>query len=274
MTLPTSSPLSASALPSPPTVMTPEMDRFTGAYVNRLEDHPTDFRRKRIRASQAPAGEARAWLEARRAILRQSLVPTPGPALTAVLTLLLGASREYGTLSPKAAGLRLALYSEALAGVPTWSVEQARKTFGKGGWRCLWDGSEVPSSHDVVAECRHILLPIETELARLDTVLDAEPYTAGATDDERSGAVGRWWNEVRPEMRGESAITERTEEEISADRASMDRANDRFRERARIEAEAQGRGQAMWGRLPISDELARRIGIVVPVSNEVEGEQV
>ncbi|MGX9980292.1 hypothetical protein [Methylobacterium fujisawaense] len=248
------------------------MDRFTGAYVNRVEDHPTDFRRKRIRASQAPAGEARAWLEARRAALRASLGSTPGPALTAVLTLLLGASREYGSLSPKAAGMRLALYAEALTGVPIWAVEQARKTFGKGGWRCLWDGNDVPSSHDVVAECRHILLPIETELARLDAVLDAEPYSEGATDDERVGAVGHWWNEVRPGIQGESVLTEQTEDEISAERASMARANERFRERARIEAAAQGRGQAMWGRLPISDELARKIGLRVPIPADHEEE--
>ncbi|MFB0491269.1 hypothetical protein ABIE45_003855 [Methylobacterium sp. OAE515] len=202
--------------------------------------------------------------------MRASLVPTPGPALTAVLTLLLGASREYGTLSPKAAGLRLALYNEALADVPIWAVEQARKIFGKGGWRCLWDGSDVPSSHDVVAECRHILLPIETELARLDSVLDAEPYTAGATEDERVGAVGRWWNEVRPGIQGESVITEQTEEEISAERASMARVNDRFRERARLAAEAQGRGQAVWGRIPISDELARKVGLVVPIPADQE----
>ena len=37
-----------------------------------------------------------------------------------------------------------------------------------------------------------------------------------ATDDERSGAVGRWWKEVRPEMWGEATITSRTEDEISA----------------------------------------------------------
>ena len=52
----------------------------------------------------------------------------------------------------------------------------------------------------------------------------------------------------------------------------MARANDRFRERAWVEAEAEGRGQAMWGRLPISDELARQIGlrVTVPQSHEEE----
>jgi len=36
--------------------------------------------------------------------------------------------------------------------------------------------------------------------------------------------------------------------------------------------EAQGRGQAMWGRLLISDELARRIGLRVPVPKSHEEE--
>ncbi len=50
----------------------------------------------------------------------------------------------------------------------------------------------------------------------------------------------------------------------------MARANDRFRERARREVEAQGRGQAMWGRLPIRDELARKIGLRVPIADHEE----
>ena len=189
---------------------------------------------------------------------------TPGPALHRSLTLLLASSREYGSLHPKDAALRLGLYIEALRDLPAWAVERARLIFGKGGWRCLWDGRDVPSSHDVAAECRHILLPIETELRRLDAVLDAELYDTGATDDDRANAVAHW-ETVKADMRGESVITEQTEEEISAERASMARANDRFRERARIDAEAQGRGQAMWGRIPISDELARQISLRVPV---------
>ena len=269
MTLPTSSPPLASLPPSPPPVMTPEMRRFTGAYVNRVEDHPTDFRRKRIPAGRAPAGEARAWLEARRSTLRASLVPTPGPELTRSLTLLLAASREYGRLTERASGLRLALYLEALADIPTWAVEQARKIFGKGPWHCLWDGQDVPSSSDVVAECRHILLPIEAELARLDAVLDAEPYAAGASDDERVDAFDRWWTEVRPEIQREPGITQRTDDEISAERVEMDRANARLRERDRVATGRAGRS-AMWGRIPISDELARQIGLValVPVDTD------
>ncbi|WP_187275161.1 hypothetical protein [Methylobacterium sp. WL120] len=213
---------------------------------------------------QAPAGDARAWLEKRRAELRASLVPTPGPELNRALTLLLARSREYGTLTEKAAGLRLALYLEALGDMPTWVVERARQAFSKAGWRCLWDGRDVPSSHDVVAECRHILLPIDTELARLDTVLDAELYDSGATDGHRANAVAHWQS-VRAEMRHDDPdVSASTEEEISPERAEMAKTNERFRARERAQATAAGRDKVMWGRLPISDELARQIGLRVP----------
>ncbi|MCJ2078457.1 hypothetical protein MKK68_22890 [Methylobacterium sp. E-016] len=95
------------------------MDRFTGAFVNQLEDHPADFRRRRIPAVQSPAGDTRVWLEKRRAEQQASLVPTPGPELNRTLTLLLAPNREYGTLTEKVAGLRLALYLEALSNMPT-----------------------------------------------------------------------------------------------------------------------------------------------------------
>ncbi|MCJ2104717.1 hypothetical protein MKK70_04860 [Methylobacterium sp. E-041] len=244
------------------------MDRFTGAFVNRLEDHPEDFRRRRIPAVQAPAGDARAWLEKRRAELRASLVPTPGPELNRVLTLLLARSREYGTLTEKAAGLRLALYIEVLGDVPTWAVERARQAFGKPGWRCLWDGRDVPSTHDLVAECRHILLPIDTELGRIDTVLEAEPYDNGATDGHRANAVAHW-ESMKPDMRDDDAdVSASTEEELSPERASMAQANAYFRAQERAHAKANGRRPLMWGRLPISDELARKIGSRAPAEVE------
>ena len=271
MTLPTSSPLSDSALPMAPSPLTREMDRLTGIFTNRLEDHPSDFRRKRIAASRAPAADELARLEDRRDELHASLIATPGPALHRTLTLLLAGSREYGSLHPKDAALRLGLYIEALRGIPAWAVERARLIFGKGGWRCLWDGRDVPASHDVVAECRFLLLPVETELRRIEAVLGAELYDTGATDDDRANAVAHW-ETVKAEIRGEGEITERTEVEISAERTTMARANQRFRERARLQAEAQGRGQAMWGRLPISDELARQIGLRVPVPDHEEEE--
>ena len=244
--------------------MTPEMDRFTDAFVNRLEDHPEDFRRWRIPAVQAPAGDARARLEKRRAELRANLVPTLGPELNRTLTLLLARSREYGTLIEKAAGLRLALYLEVLGDVPTRAVERARQAFGKPGWRCLWDGRDVPSTHDVVADCRHILLLIDTDLAPLDAVLDAEPFDIGATDGHRANAVAHW-AAVKSEMRDDDAdVSASTAEEISPERVAMARANERFRARDRAQTAAAGLDKAMWGRLPISDDLSRQLRLQAP----------
>jgi hypothetical protein len=40
-----------------------------------------------------------------------------------------------------------------------------------------------------VAECRLLLLSIETELRRIEAVLGAELYDTGATDDDRANAV-------------------------------------------------------------------------------------
>ncbi|MCJ2009145.1 hypothetical protein [Methylobacterium sp. J-092] len=209
--------MTACRLPVPPSPLTPEIDRFTGAFVNRLEDHPADFRRRRIPAVQSPAGDTRAWLEKRRAEQQASLIPTPGPELNRMLTLLL-APRQYGTLTEKAAGLWLALYLEALGDLPTWAVEQARMASGNPGWRCLWDGRDVPSSHDVVAECRHILLPIEIELRRLDVVLDTDLYDNGATDGHRANAVAHWAL-VKAEMRDDDADVFASTEESFRQRA-------------------------------------------------------
>lgn len=64
-----------------------------------------------------------------------------------------------------------------------------RRRLRQGDWRCLWDGRDVPASHDVVAECRLLLLPIETELRRIEAVFGAELYDTGATDDDRANAV-------------------------------------------------------------------------------------
>ncbi|MCJ2102424.1 hypothetical protein [Methylobacterium sp. E-046] len=186
------------------------------------------------------------------------------------LLLLFGGSREYGA-SKDEMRMKAAIYGETIAkaALPIWALEKARDAFGNPGWRSLWDGKGVPGRADIVAECRFILLPTETELARIERILEAELYDTGATDDDRANAVAHW-ETVKADMRGESVITEQTEEEISAERTSMALANERFRERARREAEAQGRGQAMWGRIPISDELARQIGLRVPVPDDEE----
>ncbi|MBP2494971.1 hypothetical protein ABID82_007168 [Methylobacterium sp. PvP062] len=270
MTLPTSSMSSAYSRAVLPLLPTRESDRFIAQFTNRLEDTPGSFRRKRLPVASAPNRAQQDWLEQRRDELRRALVPTPGPEANREIMLLIASKANFGADAQELT-TKVGFYAQALAGEPTWAIERARLRFRQPGWRCLWDGKGCPSDTDVVAECRYETLPIETELARIEAILGAELYDTGATDDDRANAVAHW-ETVKAEMRGESVITEQTEDEISAERASMARANDRFRERARAEAEAQCRGQAMWGRLPISDELARQIGLRVPIPADHEEE--
>lgn len=269
MSLPTSSTSSASvthAMPAPPTR---RIDLLTRSFSNKIEADPTDFRARRIALRDAPSAGERAELETRRDELRRHLTPTPGREATEAIALLIGSKASFGA-QPKEIVAKVGFYAQALANQPTWAIERARIRFSRPGWRCLWDGRGCPSEADVGAECRHETLPFDTELAKIEAILSARIDDTGSSETARSREVDRWWTEVRPEIQAGAVITERTEEEISTERASMARANDRFRERARIEAEAQGRGQAMWGRLPISDELARKIGLVVPVPDHHE----
>lgn len=246
-----------------PSSSTKATDLLTARLTNALEPHPTDFRLGAIPASRAPTDEQRAHLEQRRAELEESLVPTPGEATDDVILAIIAGSPLFG-LSDEEAALKTNLYAEALADLPTWSIDKARRIFGKGGWRCMWDGKGCPSSAMVAAECRYILLPIETELRRLKAVLDAEVYEAGAGDQQRVEAVDHWWNEVQPEIQRDPGILQRTDDEIAAEASEMERVNERFREWERTMAAIDGRGSATWGRLPLSDELARRIGLQVP----------
>jgi hypothetical protein len=255
---------------SAPSLITAQMDTLIRMFSSRLDDHPTDRRRKRMPATRAPDADAYAALERRRDELRASLLATPGDqADDVILALLMGWAQFSG--SADEAEVRVRMYAEALTEQPTWAIEKARLRFARGKVQTIWDRHSCPSMAQVAAECRYVLLDIETELARIEIILGAELYDTGATDDDRANAVAHW-ETVKADMRGESAITERTEDEISAERVSMARANERFRERARIAAEAQGRGQAMWGRLPISDELARQIGLTVPVPADEEAD--
>ena len=251
--------------PSTPSSSMRDLDRLTAHLTNALQVHPGDYRRRVIPAERAPSDEQRGRLVARRGELRASLTATPGDAADEVILALIAGSPLFG-LTDEEAAIKTGLYAEALADLPTWAIDRARRIFGKGGWRCPWDGRGCPSSAMIAAECRHILLPHQTELDRIEAILDAEPYDTGGSDTDRAREIDRWWNEVRPEVQREPGITQRTDEEISAERAEMARANERFRARERAVAGAEGRVQSMWGRLPISDELARQVGLAVPVA--------
>jgi hypothetical protein len=129
--------------------------------------------------------------------------------------------------------LKLALYDEALRDEPAWVIDKARQIFGKGGWRCNWDGKDCPTSASVAAECKFITLDIEAELHRIGLILDAELVDTDTTEDERAAALAHWAT-IRAGIARSNVVSERTDEEITAERAEMQRANEVVRKRAGI----------------------------------------
>ncbi|WP_162560939.1 hypothetical protein [Methylobacterium durans] len=138
---------------------------------------------------------------------------------------------------------RLAVYAQHLEGQPTWAIEEARRRFGKGGWKCNWNGRGVPSPQNINAECAFITLEIETEIARISAILDAELVNNETTEDERREAVARW-EQLKADMGRSNVIAQRTDEEIAAERFEMSRANDRFRAREAARRAAQQKEHA------------------------------
>lgn len=198
--------------------------------------------------------------------MRESLKPNPGPVANRSIFLLLASKRAFGA-DERETAVMIRFYADALAQEPNWAIERARVRFRDGGWRCPWGGEGWPTEAQVRAECRYETLPIEAELARIETILGAVPYETGATGSERAGAVA-YWEAMKAEMRGEVAIAQRTDDEISAEGAAQKRCDDRFRDRERADAAARGRGQATWGHIRISDELARQMGLYAPSLSE------
>lgn len=264
---------------SVPPAATRSMNLFVARFTNRLEDPENGSRLRRMPRSAAPDADQREWLEHRRDTLRASLVPTPGSELNRELSKLMGAHAQFGATDREMLG-KVALYAEAVQDLPTWAVAAARRAFTRPNWKSLWSGRGCPEAADLVAECRFILLPIETELTRIESILSAQVYDAGATDEERQQVLDHV-DDVLGELRSNGGmIAQRTDDEIAAEAGEMERVNERFRERDRAMAAGEGRGSATWGRLPISDELARQIGLGVPrpdfsagfdVPAEVEG---
>lgn len=173
---------------SAPPSSTKEIDNLISLHINSLETHPTDFRRRKSPASRALSDKHRAMLETRRAQLRLSLTPANEEALEDAIAVIFGRPTQFG-ISEEEAYLKMKLYSEVLRGFPAWAMNEVQYRFGSGPWQCQWKGIGLPESHHIAAECRHILLPIERELARLNTLLDAEVYEDRATPDERERAV-------------------------------------------------------------------------------------
>jgi hypothetical protein len=155
---------------------------------SRLVDHPDVPNRKAIPASGSPDEAQRHALEARRRELRASLRPTPGTDVRNVVLAVLAIGRQYGATTPQQAAVTLALYIEAVAELPTWALDKARRTFAKGGWKCAWNGRGTPSSADLVEEARGHLTPIWVELRRIEAVLAAVPI-ATPNSEELAAAV-------------------------------------------------------------------------------------
>jgi hypothetical protein len=181
-------------------------------------------------ASSAPTGADREALAARHAELSSSLLPGRADQRRAVITLILAGFATYG-MSEQELDMKIALYDEALRDEPVWAIDQARKTFGKGGWRCNWDGRGCPSSASVAAECKFITLAVEEELYRIGLILNAELVDTDTTEDERAAALAHWAT-IRAGIARSNVVSERTDEEIIAERAEMQRANAVVRARA------------------------------------------
>lgn len=210
----------------PPSLTTRPMADLIGKFTNRLEDKPGDFRRKLLPASLAPAGAERQALEERRAELVRSLVAEPGEDADDVIYGILAGSNTFG-MSDREADVKVRIYAEALQKHPTWAIEQARKTFQKGGWKCSWDGKGIPSSASVNAECSFITLELDAEIAKLSLILDAELVDNETTDLERQEALDSW-AKLKADMGRSNVITDRTSDAIEAERAAFRKVNERF----------------------------------------------
>jgi hypothetical protein len=214
---------------SAPSSTTRQMADLIGKFTNRLEDKPGDFRRKLLSASLAPAGDERDALEQRRAELQRSLAPTPGDEANDVIYAIFVGSDTFG-MDGRETDAKVAVYAQHLEGQPTWAIEEARRRFGKPGWKCNWNGRGVPSPQNINAECSFITLDIETEIARIGAILDAELVDNDTTADERKAAVARW-EAVKAGMR-QNNVTDSLDARAEAQRAEQLRANERVRQRA------------------------------------------
>lgn len=138
-----------------------------------------------------PRGAEREALVNRLHELEDSIQPTPGPAMNKAILKLIVASPTYG-MTDKDSAVLVGLYAEALAEMPVWTVEEARRRFGQHKHKCVWNGEGRPQSGHVYAECRQILLPIEQEIGDLRLILDAVVVDTNTTEDDRKAALAHW----------------------------------------------------------------------------------
>lgn len=251
--MPNVTPKALNPITAPSSITRPMADLIS-RFTNRLEDKPGDFRRKLLSASLAPAGAERQVLEQRREELRASLIPTPGETVEDVVLAIFTGSDTFG-MDGRETDAKVAIYAQHLERQPTWAIEEARRRFGRGGWKCNWNGRGVPSPQNINAECSFITLDIETEIARISAILDAELVDNDTTEDERRQAVARW-EQIKAEMGRSNVITERTGDEIAKERAEQVRANEAVERRDVLARERAGMPPARSPFAPREDALA------------------
>lgn len=194
-------------------------------FTNRLEDDPDNFRRKLLSAKLAPCGAERAALVDRREHLLDALTPSPETLRPVVIALLSGFP-TYGA-DREAAGAVVSLVCRALNDVPTWAVQEAAGRFIKGNARIPWNPAQAPTAPQIRAEALQAMLPVETELHRLNSVLDATLVDTDTTDDERAAALAHWAT-LRAGIAKSNVLSERTDDEVARERAEFARVNSRF----------------------------------------------
>jgi hypothetical protein len=197
---------------------------LVGKFTNRLED--TDiFNRKCISGPIAPREEERQALAERRDELMASLQPEPDRSRK-VLIALLGSFPSYGE-DEETARFILAACCRACAKAPTWAIEEASARFLEGRTRVSWDMAKRPTPPQILAEALQCALPVEGELHRVNQILEAEIVDIETTDAERQDAIDAW-AKLKAEMGRSNVISERTGDQVDAERAAFRRVNERF----------------------------------------------
>lgn len=201
---------------SPVPATRPLLD-LVSKFQNRLEDKDGDPRRKLLSLGLSPSDAERDALEARRRHLEDCLNPTPQNLLPAV-TALLSAFPVYG-ISPDSARQHANLVCRALDDCPTWAVKAAAARFLKGQNQVRWENDKAPSPPQIRAEARLLCLDIETELHRLNQVLDAEIVDRETTQDERDENLAKF-TALLADLKNGTPQNEKLISEAKAERAA------------------------------------------------------
>ena len=155
-----------------PSSTTRAMADLTGLFHGRLQEIPGNFRRKAISASLAPTVAERGVLEARRDELQAALCQG-GKAHQPAAAQLVFVFPAFGAdeISDAATIERLV---GTLAPYPVWAVSEAVQRFRHNRAVTAWDRGRCPTEPQIVAEVRAIMAPVEAELHRISSILDAE----------------------------------------------------------------------------------------------------